>query len=653
VDREERPDVDQLYMTAVQILTRHGGWPMSVFLTPDLRPFYGGTYFPPTDGYGRPGFPTILRSLHDAYHNRPADVAKSATQIVEILQKVAEPPAPRRAMTIDAKWIERIIERSSSDYDPTHGGFGNAPKFPRQTLLELLLAWNAHHPDAGRLKQITHTLDAIARGGIRDHLGGGFHRYSTDARWLVPHFEIMLYDNAMLAWLYIEAYRQTENLFYAKVARGVFDFVLREMTSPEGAFYTAFDAEVDAMEGQSYLWTEKQVEEVLGEADARVFNAAYGLDQGPNFEDPHHGPGHPDQNVLFLPKALTDEQDAQLEPLRAKLLAARLQRKQPLLDTKILTSWNALMIRALAFGGQALQEKRYLDAAEKCADFLLRHHRTPDGGLYRTSREGKAKYNAFLDDYSFFIQALIDLRDAQGREVWRDHAATLTILMLSKFRDDTNGGFFFTEANADDLVVRQKVASDSPLPSGNAIAASALLQLGQHDEARRVIERFAQQMSQQGEAMSAMLEATFDYVQQFGALDVQASSSADVSGPNAQDEAISAVDVAADWTSPTELILKLEIAEGYHLNAATVTGPLVPTRIDVQGDVASTEYTPGKRKTYPYAAEAIAVYETEAFIRIVFKQPQTKPVMASLRYQACTDEACLPPVAKPLEIPAP
>jgi uncharacterized protein len=524
VDREERPDVDQLYMTAVQVLTRHGGWPMSVWLTPDLRPFYGGTYYPPTDQYGRPGFVTLLAALDDAWQNRRPEVEQSADHLVEILRQLAEPPAPKRPVRIDADFVADLIDRSVEDYDPTFGGFGNAPKFPRETLLELLLVYlqDAQSPTGNRQSQIRskvlHTLDALAAGGIRDHLGGGFHRYSTDARWLVPHFEIMLYDNAMLAWCYVEAFRQTRENRYATVARGVFDFVLREMTSPDGAFYTAFDAEVDSQEGLNYLWTRPEVEQILGPDDARVFSRAYGLDRGPNFADPHHGSGVPDKNILFLPEPLADELDAKLAPMRQKLYGARAERKQPLLDTKVITSWNALTIRAFAYGGRVLNEPRYLDAAAKATEFLLTRHRLPDGGLCRTSREGQARYPGFLDDYAFFVQALLALRDAgaAGGDRWTNEAAALARQMTEKFGDPEAGGFYFTDKDATDLIVRQKTAADSPLPSGNAVAAMCLVELGQSDTARGVLAAFAASMQANGEGMSSMVQAALLYLQQGG-----------------------------------------------------------------------------------------------------------------------------------------
>ena len=294
VDREERPDVDQLYMTAVQVMTHQGGWPMSVFLTPQLKPFWGGTYFPPMDTHGRPGFLTVLNSISDHFHKKPEQVQRATDQLTQILEQVAEPAGASARITIDdaANVEEREVTRCDrGNYEPMYGGFGNAPKFPRETLLELLLARTAK-PQSGKgediLKIARHALDAMADGGIRDQLGGAFHRYSTDAKWLVPHFEIMLYDNAMLAWCYVEAHRQTGEARYATVARGILDFILREMTSPSGAFYTAFDAEVDAQEGLSYLWTSPEIEQILGTEDAKIFNAVYGVDQGPNFADPHH-----------------------------------------------------------------------------------------------------------------------------------------------------------------------------------------------------------------------------------------------------------------------------------------------------------------------------------------------------------------------------
>ena len=672
VDREERPDVDQLYMTAVQVLTRHGGWPMSVFLLPDLRPFYGGTYFPPTDN-GRPGFLTVLRGIEDAYRNRPDDVEKTAGQLVDILRQLAEPSAPDSPVAINDEFVESLVRRSVDDFEPEHGGFGSAPKFPRETLLELILVHNRHHPSAECMRMLRRTLDAMADGGIRDQLGGGFHRYSTDAEWLVPHFEIMLYDNAMLAWVYAEAFKQTGHARYADVARGVCDFVLREMTSPEGAFYTAFDAEVDAQEGLSYLWTAEGVEELLGAEDAKLFNHVYGVDRGPNFADPHHGSGAPDKNILFLPVpmekmaatlGMTEEQlQARLEPMRRTLYGARLKRKQPLLDTKIITSWNALMIRALIHTAGLLGEQRYAEAAAKAAEFLLDRHRTPDGGLYRMSRDGRAKYGAFLDDYAYVAQTLLALDAAEPTGNWRREAEHLTRAMTERFGDDELGGFYFTDKDARDLIVRQKIASDSPLPSGNAVAAMAMLELGRVEAARNTLAVFAQQLENNAEGMSSMVQAAAEYLakghEPFTIAADETASTAD-RPLSPRQIAAGVTTVAARWAAPTELHVRLNVLQQFHVNAHEPGGgndvELIPTTLTVLGDAAGAarvEYPPGEEQRFAFTEQPIRVYggEVTFVVRLPSPLPKGWPLRMNLTYQACDDTACLPPVTKQLEVP--
>ena len=676
VDREERPDVDQLYMTAVQVLTRHGGWPMSVWLTPDLRPFYGGTYFPPEDGHARPGFVTVLRALEDAYKNRKSDVEQTATQLKGILEQLAEPAPPSTPVVIDRAFIDAQVERSTSDYEATYGGFGSAPKFPRETLLELLLVYcGDENVDARRKapvrKKLLHTLDALAAGGIRDQLGGGFHRYSTDAKWLVPHFEIMLYDNAMLGWCYVEAFRQTEDRRYAEVARGIFDFVLREMTSPQGSFYTAFDAEVDHQEGLNYLWTPEEIERVLGLDDAKVFNRVYGVDRGPNFADPHHGTGMPDKNILYL--AVPMESGAmkdRLAGMRQRLYDVRQQRKQPLLDTKVLTSWNALMIRALAYGGQVLQEPRYLSAAAAGARFLLKHHRMPDGGLYRTScqsstqasrqsstpasGDGGAKYNGFLDDYAFLCQALLALHDAGVDGHWKSEADALFAVMERKFGDPGHGGYYFSDETATDLIVRQKYAGDSPLPSGNAIAAVAAIALGQTDAARRTIAVFAGQMQQNGEGMSSTVQAALMFLRRREPFTVTSGSGGGERPASPSEIAANVVAMRAAWASPTQLNLHLDVLDGFHINAHEAGKGLVPTSLAVTRgpDVAGIDYPPGEEQRFAFADEPIRVYDGSVLIAVRFASAPVagEPIQLSLTYQACDDSACLAPVTKRVEL---
>ena len=693
VDREERPDVDQLYMAAVQVLTRRGGWPMSVFLMPDLRPFYGGTYFPPTDAHGRPGFLTVLRGIEDAYHNRKGDVDQSARQLVSILRQLAEPPPPEVPVTINDEFVESLVERSVADYQRDHGGFGRAPKFPRETLLELILVHNRHFPSERRMNMLRHTLDTMADGGIRDQLGGGFHRYSTDAQWLVPHFEIMLYDNAMLAWVYAEAFSQTGEQRYARVARGICDFVLREMTSPEGAFYTAFDAEVDAREGRSYLWTKEEVLQLLGGGeDADLFTRVYGLDMGPNFADPHHSGGVPEANILFLPRPLrevaaetgTDEAalEARLEPTRRKLYEARLKRKQPLLDTKVLTSWNALMIRGLAHAGQTLNEPRYVEAAAKAARTILSRHRTADNGLYRGSRDGAAKYNGFLDDYAFLCQALLALAGAgaEAGEIgdWREAAEGVLLAMTEKFGDDrgTAGagpgatptgvapiGFYFTDRDAADLIVRQKISVDSPLPSGNAVAAMVLAETGREDAARNTLALFAQHMAHNAEGMSSMVQAAALYLRRVGPIRVAAVPGAGTGErpTTPQETAHGVVTIHAGWSPDRrQLHLKLTIKDGYHINAHDPGGDaklgLIATILEFGSDYAATamtHYPPGEARDFGFTKQPIRVYTGEVTLVTHLPTPPERgtKLKVGLAYQACDDRACLPAVSKQMEIP--
>ena len=653
VDREERPDVDQLYMTVVQVMTRQGGWPMSVFMTPALEPFYAGTYFPPQDGYGRPGFPRLLALLEEAYRQRPGDVKQTTDQLRGILRQLAEPRRPSRRVTIDAAAIEEIIDRSVSDFDPVHGGFGGAPKFPRQTLLQLLLVHNSLRPNEARMQMLTRTLDALANGGIRDHLGGGFHRYSTDAEWLVPHFEIMLYDNAMLGWVYVEAFGQTGEGRYAKAARGIFDFVLREMTSPDGAFYTAFDAEVDSMEGANYLWTKEEIEEVLAGMDTSLFLGVYGVDRGPNFADPHHGNGMPDRNILYLPKSLEqiaaemkismDELDSRLAPMRKALYTARMKRKQPLLDTKVLTSWNALMIRAMAHGGRVLNEPRYTEAAEKSATFLLERHRDSTGQLYRTSRAAsEPKFAAFLDDYAFLDDALLELG-------WKKKAAEIADVMAKEFAG-TRGGFYFSSASATDLIVRQMIGTDSPLPSGNGVAAKVLLALGRIDHARQALAAFAQAIEDHGEGMSALVEAAARYVETRGTLVVEAEEATGVERPNSpQDLAARVVSIQGRWKDARELHLELTIEDGFHIQSHDAGAGLIATTLTAPVG-AVVQYPPGVEREFGFSQKPVRVYDGSVTIAVRFATPPSGPVKLGLRYQACDESACLPKVTKMIEI---
>lgn len=690
VDREERPDVDQLYMTAVQLISRQGGWPMSVFLTPDLQPFFGGTYYPPADAHGRPGFPRICQAVHDAWTNRRADVDESCEQILSLLKRMSGPTPVDEDVSIDLPALGSLLDRSVADYEPHFGGFGRAPKFPRQTVVELLLTYLASDQDETSVRartpsdrvrrMVLHTLDAMMHGGIRDHLGGGFHRYSTDAKWLVPHFEIMLYDNTMLLTCYAEAYRQTGDPRYARVSRDIADFVLREMTDPAGSFYTAMDAEVDGQEGLNYLWLPEQVVAELGEADAARFNDVYGLNLGPNFADPHHGNGLADKNILYVaePGATPADSpllDDALTAMRLKLLAARHRRKQPLLDTKVLTSWNALMIRGLAVAGRILKEPNYLEAAARCADFLLTRHRTADGGLYRTSRDGAAKYAGFLDDYAYLAWAMTDLAEASGDGRWRDEAAKLMEQVAQRFGDDdrmagepadvdlprTTGGYYFTDRSADDLIVRQKTASDSPLPSGNAAAAMAWQALGRPDEARAVIAAFVPAILEQGEAMGSMVQAAMAAVLASGPVTSSPAGIDDAGEPRPDSPAQLAAGVVtatARWMPGGALAVTLSVKDGWHVNAHDpgVAG-LVGLSLSVApaDAVADVEYPAGEVLQAAFAAEPVRVYAGRFDVRARLARPLAtgESLAVTVRYQACDDARCLPPASVTVSISKP
>ncbi len=477
VDREERPDLDQIYMTAVQAMTSHGGWPMSVFLTPDLKPFYGGTYFPPTDSRGMPGFPRVLLGVHQAWTDRRDDVLKSAGEMTEHLRTVGSIPPGRGGF--DVQVLDNAARALLGVFDARHGGFGQAPKFPHPMDIRVLLRQFARTGDAPSLHAARVTLDKMARGGIYDHLGGGFARYSTDERWLAPHFEKMLYDNALLTSTYLEAFQLTGDPQYAETARETMDYVLGRMTDPEGGIYSTEDADSEGVEGKYYVWSLAELESILGADRARTFARVYDVTPSGNWE------GH---NILNLPRPIDQaagqlgrsetELRADLAEDRSKLLAARALRVPPGKDTKVLTSWNGLMLAALAEGSRILKDARYLIAAEKAAGFLLDRMRTDDGRLLHTYKDGQARLNGYLDDYANLIDGLTRLFEVSGTARWLDAAVELAGVMIAEFADARDGGFFYTGTSHEALIARQKDAYDNATPSGNAMAATSLLRLG-------------------------------------------------------------------------------------------------------------------------------------------------------------------------------
>ncbi|OGC78653.1 MAG: thioredoxin [candidate division Zixibacteria bacterium RBG_16_50_21] len=474
VDREERPDVDNIYMQTMVAMTGSGGWPLSAFLTPEGKPFFGGTYFPPEDGYGRPGFKTVLLAIADAWKNKTEEIIRTTQEIQNFLDRQASGTSSGE---VSETLLKAAIQNMADSYDSTYGGFGQAPKFPMSHNLSFLLTYWYRYDDSHALEMTEKTLQKMAQGGIYDHLGGGFHRYSTDQYWLAPHFEKMLYDQAILSRTYLEAYQATKNLFYAQVAREIFDYVLRDITHPQGGFYSAEDADSEGKEGKFYVWKPQEIKEILGEKDGELFCQIYDVTETGNFEG---------ENILHLQKPVdllakihnlhqSELQDF-LTDSKATLFKAREKRIRPHRDDKILTDWNGLMIASLAYGYQVLGEQKYLLAAENAADFILENLQKR-GRLLKHYRQGAAPVSGYLDDYAFYIHGLIELYQASFDARWLKEALRLTDEMIRLFWDEKNKGFFFTGADGEKLIVRTKEIYDGAIPSGNSVALYDLLRL--------------------------------------------------------------------------------------------------------------------------------------------------------------------------------
>jgi uncharacterized protein YyaL (SSP411 family) len=543
VDREERPDVDNIYMKAVMSLTGSGGWPMSVFLTHDRKPFYGGTYFPPESQWGRPGFKELLLSINDAWQNKRNDLVKTSHSITQNLQsksfwgQIGGNPMP------DEETLRSAYGQYSQRFDSRYGGFGGAPKFPSSHNLSYLLRYwkRANEPKA--LDMVEKTLTEMSKGGMYDHIGGGFHRYSTDQRWHIPHFEKMMYDQAILTKTYLEAYQITKNEEYAQTAREIFEYALRDMTDPKGGFYSAEDADSlppekfanmtpaegsssEKMEGAFYLWRYQEVVEYLGKESAEVFSYYYGVEpRGNALSDPHGE--FRGKNILYAAHSLDETgqkfgktpQEIQkiLSESKNKLFDVRKSRPRPHLDDKVLVDWNGLMISSLALGSRVLDEPRYREAAEKSAQFILSTLVRQDGRLLHRYRDGVAGILGTLEDYAFFIHGLIDLYEATFKEEYLKEAKRLTEYMIKLFWDEKEGGFFFTAMDAEKLLIREKEIYDGAIPSGDSIAALDLLRMGRltlnrewEKKAQEYFKAFGQELSS-GPSAYAQSMAALDF----------------------------------------------------------------------------------------------------------------------------------------------
>jgi uncharacterized protein len=509
VDREERPDVDALYMEAVQAISGQGGWPMTVFLDPEGVPFYGGTYFPPDEGRGMPSFRMVMEAVVDAFERRRDEIHERAPEMrarlgaIGQIEPAAEPP--------EAVLLEEAVARLLTSADAERGGFGGAPKFPPASALELLLA-------RGEPATVERTLDAMLAGGIYDQLGGGFARYTVDTAWLVPHFEKMLYDNALLARAYLHGWQELGHERYRRVCEETLDWALREMRGPEGGFYSALDADSEGEEGRFYVWTPDEIRQVLAgettdDASCTKFSAQqveklmqfYGVSESGNFEG---------RSILHLVGGVDAEEPEKLNEMRRALHEARAKRVWPGLDDKRLASWNALMIAALAEAGAVLERGDYLDAARSCAEFIWEEMRDSDGNLLRTCKDGRAHLNAYLEDHAYLLEALLTLYEATFEQRWFERAVAVAETTIVRFGDPERGGFFSTSEDHESLIARRKEIGDHPIPSGNSSAAMGLLRLsalnGNRDheqQAESVFRLFAKPATQRPESFAHLLRA--------------------------------------------------------------------------------------------------------------------------------------------------
>jgi uncharacterized protein YyaL (SSP411 family) len=487
VDREERPDVDDLYMSACQMMSGSGGWPLTIILTPDKRPFFAGTYFPKEGRFGRPGLLDLIPRLHELWVNRRSDVLHSAEQITGNLGASVSRMAPAPSDTLDIFTLETAYRELSASFDQDHGGFGVAPKFPSPHNFTFLLRQWQRSGDPHALHMVEKSLQSMRLGGLWDHLGYGFHRYSTDEFWLVPHFEKMLYDQALLAIAYLETFQATHEETYRATALEIFAYVRGELTDSEGGFYCGEDADSEGIEGKFYLWTVAEIGKILGPQTANVFCHAYGVEPDGNFHDESTGQNS-GANILHLIKPLhelaaelqrtQDDLAQELSDARFKLFKARQQRVRPARDDKILTDWNGLMIAALAYGARVLESPLLAQAASRAADFILKYLRRSDGRLLHRWRDGEAAIPALLDDYAFLIWGLLELYETEFQVERLEQAREMTGQMLEHFWDEEGGGFFLVGDDALDLPVRRKDIYDGALPSGNSVAALDLLRVG-------------------------------------------------------------------------------------------------------------------------------------------------------------------------------
>ncbi len=641
VDRERRPDVDATYMAAVMLMMGYGGWPMSSFLSPEGKTFYGDTYFPPAE------FTQVLQEIHQLWQQNQS---KFLTQADEIADAVATLSARQaKVATLEVSAIHNGLTRIMSAYDELNGGYSQAPKFPNEPLLYFLLNHVEHRFDQDVLNSLQHTLDAMLRGGIYDQIGGGFHRYSTDYQWLVPHFEKMLYNQANLSRTYLRGWKLTRNNAFKRVARSTLDYVLREMTALGGGFYSATDADSEGHEGRFFLWTPAQIKAALNQDDAELALDLYDVSAKGNFEG---------RNILHLAETLEayaknhqldlDTLVKRIARINRRLLETRQQRIPPALDTKIITAWNGMMITALTQAGDMLNEADYLAAATRAAEFIWLHNRNVDGDLLRASLDGHASVAANQEDYAYLAESFLTLFDVTGQYLWLQRAEQLTDTMLAQFWDKNSGGFFLgSEKSALVAMGRIKNSSDGAMSSGNSVALHVLQKLSRRTSnleygkyAQASLSAFSSTLIDNPSTLPYMLSAANDLFNGETGAHLYAAHGA--------------VAVHAELGTHQELTLNLSIRPGWHINAhQPLQKYLIPTSVQMAEDskawrIEHLAYPKAKHRTLGFQSEPLALYEGEIKIKAVLtKTTETsiadRPPAIEFRLQACSHSLCLAP----------
>lgn len=667
VDREERPDIDEIYMNATQLMTGRGGWPNSIWLTPDKRPWYTGTYFP------REAFMQLLNSLDNAWLTRRQEIEAQADKLAGAIKTSEEGAPDGGAAPLSDTPVKKAMDNLRLSFDSTLGGFGGAPQFPPHGSLRLLLHVYERTQDDALLNMATRTLDAMALGGIHDHIGGGFHRYSTDKRWFLPHFEKMLYDNGQLAWVYTEAYRLTGNDLYRVTVERMFDWVFTQMTDSQGGFYSALDADSEGVEGKYYLWPHEEVMEILGPEEGALFCRVYTISPKGNYYEEATGKREP-INIAHLKKDLgaiakdekisVDALKGRLDTGRKTLLNRRMKRIPPQLDDKILTSWNGLMIAGLAYAGRHLENPRYTQSAEKAADFILQKMKR-EGRLYRSYRAGQARLNAYSDDYAFLADGLLDLYETTRNKKWLTEAVALMETLTQYYKDSERGGFYFTAHDHEDLLIRSKDPFDRAIPSGNAMATRVFTRLGiltgngvYLDTARELFQAFNAYIHASPRASATFLDAMLTYLDRDKTNTQQAVVEVRKDPVTIK---LFAPSLNVNPGASIELETHIVIDEKWHLNSNQPKQDyLIPTQITLAetpfAQLGKIAYPEGHIMKVPAFPEDVSIYEGTVKITVplsIHEKAAKRKVdlVFKVQTQACDDKRCLPPETHRLTVP--